>query len=224
MLTILNLFGRSPFAPLASHMESVTHCVYLIRDLFKAVENEEFSEHESIVQKIREYEHQADMTKNDIRNHLPKSLFLAIDREELLKILTIQDSIADLAEDIAILTTFKKLQILSAFRDEFHEFLDKNIETFDGARMIIKELHELLESSFGGSEVEKVKGMVDDVAFKENQADLIQQKLLKNLIDAEDEISYTTFYLWQRIFEKVGGIANLAENLALSVRTTLELK
>ena len=224
MLTILNLFGRSPFAPLASHMESVRQCVYLVRDLFDALEKKDFATLEEVVKKIHEYEHQADLTKNDIRNHLPKSLFLAINREDLLEILTMQDSIADTAEDIAVLTTLKKIEFLDSFKTEFREFLEKNIETFDGARKIIKELHELLESSFGGIEAEKVKVMVDEVAFKENEADLIQEKLMKNLIGAESEMTYTTFYLWQRIFENLGKIANISEKLAYRVRRTLELK
>jgi uncharacterized protein Yka (UPF0111/DUF47 family) len=37
MLTILNLFGRSPFAPLESHMEKVSECVGMLKILFEAL-------------------------------------------------------------------------------------------------------------------------------------------------------------------------------------------
>ena len=66
--------------------------------------------------------------------------------------------------------------------------------------------------------------MVDDVAFKEHEADIIQRKLLKSLFKAEDEMTYSSFHLWQKIFEALGSISNLSEKLANRVRMMLELK
>ncbi|MEI8124902.1 MAG: TIGR00153 family protein [Parachlamydiaceae bacterium] len=222
--TILNLFGRSPFAPLQKHMEKVSKCVHLLTDLFEAIEKQDYVSVEKISMTIAEIEHEADLTKNDIRNHLPKSLFLPIDRNNLLEILSKQDKIADKAEDIAVLVTLKPLELLPSFKNEFKECLKKNIETFDGARKIIKEMHELLESSFGGIEAEKVRAMVEEVAFKEHEVDVSQRRLLKKIFQAEKEMSYTTFHLWQKIFDAMAAISNLSETLAFRVRMTLELK
>ncbi|HRD54956.1 MAG TPA: TIGR00153 family protein [Parachlamydiaceae bacterium] len=222
--TILNLFGRSPFAPLQSHMNLVSKCVHQLFSLFEALEKKDYETVKKISDKISELENEADLTKNDIRNHLPKSLFLPIDRGTLLEILSLQDKIADRAEDAAILTTLKQIEMLPSFKEIFHEFLDKNIETFDHAKLIINEMHELLESSFGGQEAQKVRAMADEVAFKEHEADLIQQKLLKAVFGAEDEMSYSSFHLWQKIFEAVGSLANFSEKLANRVRLLLELK
>jgi len=224
LTTILNLFGRSPFAPLESHMGKVANCVQMIPELFEALSKKDYDEVERITAKISELEHHADLTKNDIRNHLPKGLFLPIDRSHLLEILAIQDRIADAAEDVAILTTLKPLEMLPIFKNDFHEFLNKNLESFQSAQLIIKEMHDLLESSFGGIEAQKVKSMVDDVAFKEHEADLIQRKLLKNLFKTEDQMSYGSFSLWMRICEELGSISDLSENLANRVRMTLDLK
>ena len=224
MLTILSLFGRSPFAPLQSHMEIVAQCVHCLFDLFEALEAKDYEEIEKLSEKISNLEHDADLIKNDIRNHLPKSLFLPIDRENLLKILSIQDSIADKAEDVAVLITLKPLELLPIFKDEFKLFLHKNIKTFDEAMLIVKELHELVESSFGGKEAAKVRAMVDEVAYQEHEVDVIQRKLLKSLFKAEDQLTYVTFDLWQRLFESIASISNLSENLAYRIRTTLELK
>ncbi len=222
--TILNLFGRSPFAPLQSHMQKASACVHLLVDLFQALEKRDYAALEQIANHIGELEHQADITKNDIRIHLPKSLFLPIDRSHLFEILNIQDQIADKAEDIAVLVTIKPIELLPSFKAEFNDFLHKNIVAFDGALRIIKEMHELLESSFGGLEAEKVRSMVEDVCFKEHEVDLMQRQLLKKLFQAENEMSYTTFHLWQKICEAVAAISNLSENLALRIRLTLELK
>jgi len=221
---IMNLFGRSPFAPLQSHMNQVSECVRHLKTLFEAVKRKDYDEVQLITDKISELEHEADVTKNDIRNHLPKSLFLPIDRGNLLEVLGLQDKIADRAEEVAILLTLKQIDMLDTFKDDFNEFLDKNIETFDCARLIIKEMHELLESSFGGAEAIKVRAMVDEVSFKEHEADIIQRKLLKSLFKAENEMTYSSFHLWLKIFETLGSISNLSEKLANRVRLMLELK
>jgi predicted phosphate transport protein (TIGR00153 family) len=223
MRNILNLFGRSPFAPLESHMEKVASCVRLLPDLFDALKRNDRAKVEELAALISQREHEADLTKNDIRNHLPKNLFLAMDKSSLLEILALQDSIADKTEDIAVLLTLKRLPIIDEFWGDFQAFLNKNIDTFEDAFRVIKELHELLESSFGGIEAEKVKAIVDTIAFKEHEADIIQRNLLKDLFSVEEKLTLSTFHLWQRVFESVGALSNLSEKLANRIRMTLEL-
>ncbi len=224
MLTILNLFGRSPFAPLMAHMETVKESVQLLPSLFEAIKAEKYDQVEKVANQISDFEHQADLSKNAIRNELSKSLFLVVDRAHLLEILSIQDSIADAAEDIAVLATLKKLTFDPSFRDDFFQFLQKNIDAFSRAHDIVRELNELLESSFGGIEAEKVRTMVEKVAFLENEVDLMQRKLLRDLYSCEEKMSYSTFDIWQKIFEKVASLSNQSEKLAYRIRMTLELK
>ncbi len=224
MRALLSLFGRSPFAPLQSHMAKVADCVHSLPELFTVLENKDFGKVEEIAAKISQLEHHADLTKIDIRNNLPKSLFLPIDRSRLLEILSLQDSLADASEDVAVLTTLKQLEMPESIKADFQSFLKKNIEAFDMAQLIIKEMHDLLESSFGGVEAQKVLSMIEEVAFKEHEADLIQRKLVKHLYQAEDQMSYATFHLWQRIFEGIASLSNLSEKLANRVRMTLDVK
>lgn len=224
MLTILKLFGRSPFEPLKAHMDKIADCVYHLVKMYEALANNNEKEVLDLADLISHLEHQADLIKNDIRNHLPKSLFLPVDKSHLLELLSLQDGIADAAEDAAVLATLKPIVFLDTFKDEFFSFLQKNIETFDEVRLIINEMHDLLEASFGGAEAEKVSSFVDRVAYKEHEADLIQRQLLKKLFASENEMTYTTFHVWQRSIEAIGGISNLSERLALRVRRMLEIK
>jgi uncharacterized protein len=223
MRAILSLFCHSPFAPLRQHMDEVGYCMGKIRDIIACYQKGDQDCVENLAKEISKLEHNADLTKNDIRNHLPKSMFLAIDRGNLLEILSIQDSLADKAEDIGILMTLKPYQKLEGFEEEFHEFVEKNMEAFQKVKLIIEELNELLQSSFGGVEAEKVKSMVDEVAFYEHEADLIQRRLIKILYNSEDQIPYTAFTLLMHIVKEVGSIADLSEKLANRVRMTLDL-
>jgi uncharacterized protein len=182
MQTLARLFGRSPFAPLQTHMNKVARCMEKMEPLFDAFKKNDFAAVEKVTQEISALEHEADLTKNDIRNHLPKGLFFSVDRGSLLEMLSIQDSLADKAEKIAVTLTLRKMEMPEVLVSSFKLFLDKNLESYTHVRRIIQELDELLESSFGGIEAEKVCSMVEDVAFKEHEADLLQRKLLKILL------------------------------------------
>lgn len=224
MLTILSLFGKSPFAPLQKHMEKVIACVNMIPEIFEAVYEKNYKLIEELAKEISKFEHHADLIKNDIRNHLPRSYYLPIDRSHFLEILTFQDSLADAAEDIAILLTRKELQVPEGLEQELKLVIKKTLEAFKGVCRIIHEMHELLECSFGGHEAEKVRTFVEDVALKEHEADLLQRELFKNLISKEKQITYTTYDLWCKIFNKIADLSNLSEKLAYRVRMTLDIK
>ena len=222
MLTIAKLFGKSPFAPLQSHMKKVSGCMKKLTEIFESLGDQE--KIERLVKELCKLEHEADLTKNDIRNHLPKSLFLPIDRHQLLEILSIQDDIADKAEDIGNLLTLTPFESLGELEPLFIQFYEKNVEAFRHARQIIKELHDLLESSFGGIEAEKVKAMVEETSYKEYEADLMKRKLLKAFFAVADKLKPTTFYLWMRLIEEVGSLSHISERLANRIRMTLEIK
>lgn len=224
MQTLLNLFGRSPFAPIQDHMEQVSQCVNLLRSLFDAVHSGNFDQAETIATKISKLEHKADLIKNDIRNHLPSGLYLPIARGDLLEILSLQDHLADQAEDIAILSTLKKLEIPKSFQNDFIAFLEKNMEAFETTSKIIKQLHELLGSSFGGAEAEKVRRLVEQVSFSEHEADLYQRKLLKRLYNDEVEMPYSSFALIQQILQATSDLSNISETLAHRIRMTLDVR
>lgn len=224
MLTIAKLFGKSPFAPLQSHMDKVANCINMLPDLFKAVEKQDLEEIRSIAKQISKSEHEADLTKNDIRNHLPKSIFLPIDRSAIFHILSIQDAFADKAEDISVLCTFKLLSNYEAFKEEFKNFYLLNVNTFTLAKQVIKEFDSLLETTFGGAEAQKVKIMIDDLAFKEHELDKMQYHLTQKIYDKCNTMSYEIFYLWHTLIKEVGSISNLAENLGNTIRMILEIK
>jgi len=219
-----NLFAKSPFAPLQSHMEKVAACVNKIEDLFKAYYDKDHEKVEEISRELSQLEHAADLTKNEIRNNLPKGLFLAVNRGDLLEIISLQDTLADRAEDIGVLMTLKELQPLKGLRKDLMAFLEKNLEAVRHAHKIIREIDELLETSFGGKEAEKVRTMVEEVAFMEHEADFLQRTLLKKLYNMDDPLPYTSFTLWINILQAIASLSNNSEKLANRVRMLLDIK
>ena len=224
MRSIISVFGRSPFVPLQMHMEKVVECVGQVPLILGAYRQGDSEKVASLAGKISKLEHQADKIKHDLRNNLPRGLFMPVDRSKLLKILSLQDGIANRAENMAVLLTFKQAKSFDEFDTAFDTFMGKCLETFDLARNIIDLLDELLETGFGGTEANKVHELIDKVALKEHEADVSQRELVRLLLTHEDSISYGDFFLWTRVIQQVSGIADHSDNLAAAVRNTLESK
>jgi predicted phosphate transport protein (TIGR00153 family) len=216
MLTIAKLFGKSPFAPLQTHMDKVASCIQELPALFQALVAQNAVEIQQIGEKISRLEHEADLTKNDIRNHLPKSLFLQVDRSSLLNILSLQDELADQAEKIAFHAGIRKLDLLPGMRADFLLLCQKIIEVFLLARQVMKELEELLECSFGGIEAEKVKGMVEQIAFYEYEVTQIQNRLIQFLYRGSEEMAYPAFHLWLTLIAEIGELARIKRAVFLA--------
>ncbi|MGH2638426.1 MAG: TIGR00153 family protein [Rhabdochlamydiaceae bacterium] len=222
MRTIARLFGKSPFAPLQTHMNRVTNCMEKLTEIISLVTTSSKISPQKLIEELCRLEHEADITKNDIRNNLPKSIFLPIDRSQFLEILSLQDSIADQAEEIGITLTLRPLS--SAFLPTLAEFYQKNVDTFISAQNIIREIDQLIESSFGGIEAEKVKTMVEYTAHKEQNAKNLARALKQQIFSSEQEWSPPEFYVWVQLIDQIGNISLLSEKLANRIRMVLELK
>ncbi len=224
MSTIGKLFGRSPFSQIQVHMEHVSECVHKMKfaiDTMMAGENEKLDD---IAYEVSRLEHHADQVKIDIRNQLLRRFFMPINRPDVMDILSLQDELADTAEDVCKVITLKELPFHDDIRELFIQFVDQNMEAFAVAASIISELDELIESGFGGAEAEKIRSLAHNVAVAEHEADVIQIKLLKQIYANDTKMSIGQFHLWMRLTRILSQISNVSENLANKVLKTLSFK
>ncbi len=224
MSTIGKLFGRSPFGQIQLHMEQVIKCVQKMSEAIEAAESGRYDELDRYSLEVSQLEHQADQIKNDIRGRLLKRVFMPIDRAEVLEIVLLQDALADTAEDVCKVLTFKKLPFPADCSEEFSEFFRLNLLAFEIVAKIIRQLDELIESGFGGVEAERVRALATETAYTEHQADLVQVKLLKKIYAHDHEMSHGEFHLWMRFTNVLSQISNVSEELADRVLKTLSLK
>ena len=218
------IFGRSPFVPLQLHLDKVADCVEAAMAMLDRIGSGDVENLDEVARSISLLEHKADLVKNDIRNNLPRGLFMAIDRGQLLEMLSLQDSIADQAEDIGILMSLRPAKMLEPIREPFKKYAAGNMDAFLKARDVMRELDAVIESGFGGTEASRVDQMVDAVAQAEHEADIMQRDLMKQVLEHENELSTGDFFVWMRLIHEVAGISNLSEKLANRVRMLLTLK
>tara|TARA_B110000881_G_scaffold20442_1_gene14904 strand:+ start:88 stop:738 length:651 start_codon:yes stop_codon:yes gene_type:complete len=211
------MFAKSPFKPLVSHIDKVNECVNQIKPLFDAFLSSDYEKVESIAKQISKVEYKADKIKDDIRQHLPQSIFLPVDKRDFMHLLSAQDDIADAVEDLAVLMRIKNINIPDALSQPLMELVDYVVTLANDACGMIRELDDLLEASFGGAEAEKVEKMASDLGVAEYEADKMQFLLAQKLFSLRD-ISAADLFLLNELIKKLGGVADQSEKIGKTLR------
>ena len=221
MRTILSLFGKSPFKPMAHHMDKVKSCVDQIEPLFEALIEKDYSKVSDVSELIQRLEHDADKIKDGIRSHLANSIFLPVDKRDFMRLLSAQDDIADSIEDLGFLLRVKDLKTPTELKAPLEELVKHVVKTAHMACDLIYELDTLVESSFGGLEAEKVEKAADSLGTEEWEADKKQFALAKVLFSMDDKLNAADLLLWNETIKKLGVIADKSETIGKILRSFL---
>ncbi len=215
---IAALFGKSPFKPLQQHMRIVTECVAEVPGLFQALVEGNAAALEAQKNKIFAKEHEADDLKNDLRGHLPKSLLMPVDRRDLLEVLGMQDSIADVAQDIAGLLVERRMEVPADMAEPLMKLVARCVDACGQAHKIIEEIDELVEMGFRGREADQVEAMVEELNKIEDDTDIIGMALARTLFAQEDSLKPVSVMFWYQLIQWIGDLADYAEKVGDRLR------
>ena len=212
------LFGKSPFRAIQQHAQLVEECAAELLPLFEALMEERFKDVPAFKEKIDSLEGQADDAKNDIRSTLPRSLFMPVDRRDLLDLLHAQDSIADTAQDIAGLVVMRQMRVPEPLREKLLPYVRINYEVAQRCREIINELDELVETGFRGKQGDRVIEMIEELGDLETVTDDQGMELSTLLFEHESEMKPLDVIFWYELVQSIGDIADFAEDVADRLR------
>lgn len=215
---LLKLFGHSPFKPLQEHMRVVVRCASEVEGLFVALCAGDDGEIKEIRDRIFALENEADDIKNELRSHLPKTMFMPVDRRDVLEILDLQDSIADTAQDIAGMLMVRRPKFIGAIQGPLMSLTQRCLEACGQMARIMEELDELVETGFRGPESEIVLNMIDELNRIETDTDEKAIILLNELFAHEAELDPISLMVWHRLIRWVGDLANYAEKVGNRLR------
>jgi len=208
------LLRGSPFKPIQEHMKVIFSCVCLIPPLFDAVYREDTASVVDFAEQIKKLETKADKLKSTFRLNMPKSLFLPVDRKDLLSLIGDQDRIADSTEDIAKTFLFREMTVPEGIKDLLDELLEGTMEISAAAKEMIGQLDELLEVGFAGREIDNVAKMIAGVRRSEHNIDEIMHRIKKKLFSIEKDLDPVSAIFWYQIIDLLGVISDQSENLA----------
>jgi predicted phosphate transport protein (TIGR00153 family) len=212
-----SLFGRSPIRPMQQHIRAAVACAREVLPLFEdmaAGNTQRLAAHRA---KIDELEHEADDIKNEIRSHLPKRLFMAVERRDMLEILDFQDTIADTAQDIAGLADQRGMTLPDGLAEPLLALVRRVIGACEQAERVVNELDELLETGFGPRETSRVEEMVNELNRIESETDELAEAASRRLFAMETELGVSTVF-WYEMIIWVADLADYAERVGNRIR------
>ena len=177
MPTTLNfgkLLGKSPFKPMIRHMKIATECAGHIPEAVTAFFDNDKNRLKEIKQAVSQLESDADKIFEQLQHRLSKSLFLPVERRDLLDVIEMQEAIADRTEDIVGLMVDLPMDVPEELHSPIHMLTDRAVDAVKVAGDIIGKFDELLETGFKGPEVRKTRELIRQVIELETDAEWLQ--------------------------------------------------
>ena len=210
---LANIFGSSPVMPLENHVNIAYKATRKLGEFFDAAIAGDWDKAAGLREEVNALEHEADDLKKEIRQHLPKSLFMPVPREDLLELLLVQDRMANLAKDISGIVLGRKMSIPETLKAQFVDFVQRNIDAAKQARKSVRELDELFASGFRGAEAKLVESLVDELDAIETDTDDRQAELRWALYKIEKDYNPVDVMFLYQVIEMTGEIADMAERV-----------
>ena len=215
------IFGASPIRPLQKHMEQVIECVAELIPFVDAALADDIETRNRHHKAIIDREHAADALKKELRLRLPTSLFMPIDRRDVLEVLTMQDRVAGAVRTVAGVMVGRNMKLPDPMKDKFRRLIAHCVDACNTAYSAICELDELVETGFGSKEVALVNGILDELDTVEQETDEQQREIRHMLFDMEKELPPVDVMFLYRTIEKTGEIADRAQRVGSRLQLML---
>ena len=212
----------SPFDGLKKHSNFIKRSINELKKGVNHYSEGEFKKAQECFDKVSKLEHQADKIKIQIRENLPKFIFMPITRDDFLKLLKEADSILDYAEDVSVLLPMREEEIPDIVRDDFKKFAKKVFESVEQLEEMMNIFSKLLNSSFGRRPKERAKELQKELSDREHEADRIEKRISKEMFNYKEE-PLTAVHLL-KVVDRMDSIADHAENVGDMIDSILESK
>ncbi len=215
------LFGKSPISPLQKHMTQVHSCISELNGFMIAIHAQDWVQAGKIRSDISTKEGKADVLKKQLRLSLPSTFMMPFSRRDLLDLLLMQDSIANITKDVSGLMINRKMTLPDEIFDDIIELTKVCIKTSSMALKAVNELDELLETAFGSRERKVVGSIIKDVNELESKSDKIQHEIRAKLFPLESSLPPVDVIFYYRAVEWLGELADAAQKVGSRLEVLL---
>lgn len=220
-IPIGRLLSRDPFTSLDEMMGAVNDCCAFLPPLFAALAAGDQAQVITLAKGASAAEAAADDIKDRLRDQLPRSLFLPVDRRDVLGLISQMDAVADSAEDVGVVLTLRTFAVPPGLAEPLMQLVEAVMATVARATAVIALLPDLVSAGFGGRAAQQAREAISAVNQAEHEADKRQDQAAKLLFTLEEEISAVSLFMWTKVLQILGSIANHAENVGDRVRLFL---
>lgn len=206
--------GPSIFKSYYKHAEKVFETVEKMNVCVKAACKDE--DVKNLINATSKSELKADKIKSKIREMLRGSVMLAIDKPVFLELVSRQDRIADYAENVVEILSFRDLYDNSEARKLVLNLADAVTATVEEYRKTVGRFEYLLESAFANKEKNIMHHHIGRVNDLEHEADQVEAKAAAYVFTNGDDQPLAAAHMY-RLIQRLDDVANAAETAANSL-------
>jgi len=202
-------------------MSKVQECINVLHDGLTKYYQGNFKYFSEVASQVSQLEHEADLIKSNIRNHLPKTIFMPVDKGKFLWALREQDKILDHAEKLTKMLDMRHTKIPKKLQNNFIKHVDLVSKTVNKMEEAVDNIKDLIETSFVKREREQTKEFIYEVHKYEREADVQKYEISKGIYQLEKKLDPMAIYHLLKIVDWVDDIADHAENVADWLRSMI---
>ena len=177
---------------------------------------------QGLAAEVAELETEADHLRNRIHEALSGKLMLPVSRGELFDTVEQQDSMADMAEEIATSFTFRPLPLPEAIRDEIAHFISIVLENCTLASGVISKVELLVESSFADRDAETVMKLINELRGRDDSTRNACLEATRKIYAADESLSSVEIVLWVKIVSLLQELSAYSDKTANGIRIIIE--
>ena len=215
------LFGKSPLKPMKNHMSIAAECATHMPSAMEAFFKQDKETLKDIRHSISQLEDDADKILEELQSRLPKSMFLPVDRRDLLDVLEMQEAIADRTEDIVGLMLDLPMDVPGELHKPIMRLVNRVTEGVNGALKIVKTFEDLVETGFKGPHMDKAQALIHEVVGIETDADTLGSEITHKLFSHAKNMDPVSVVFLYRLVGWIDDLADYSETLAIRSRLLL---
>jgi|GEM_PF-798567 len=162
-----------------------------------------------------------DTPNTQLRDAMPSGLFMPVGRRDLLQPIAQIDAIADCAEDVGVLLTLRTYVVPGPMNDGLRDLIGEGMATVRITAEMVSNVDVLLASGFSGPIAAEILDLIKRLGAQEHRADKRQDRGSKLLFQQEGVMSPEGIFMWNKVLNRIGDLANHAENVGGRVRLFL---
>ncbi len=214
----LNFFGllatKSPMEGLYEHYEKIHESLEIINEALECyIGGGHCTEFQSLQNMVNDLESQADKIIRNIRNRLPRSLFMSVEKTQFLNYTSMQDDILDAAQEALNWLAMRDVNIPEEFQRDLLYLQDDVATTLEMLGPALKETTALLHmENMNREEVkEKLRKIREkkDKVFRDKNA--LARKIFNSNIEFKD--IYQLIHFTEKLYQMAYSSSKCAEIL-----------
>ncbi len=217
--SFFSLFYESPFIKLKKHADKVKECAWMFKRAAQCYVEQDCEEFDKLTEEVAKLESQADALKRNLRNHLPRGIFMPMDKFVFLDCLREQDHVLDDVEEALYWLSFNPMAGIP------EELVGDFLDLIDAVIPAIEKIPDMSEQAllyFRNSTEDnrkKLKSIIREIYQAEKEADHLEHELKKKAFaELKDPVE---IYHVVRLVEIIGDICDHAQNVSDRMRTMI---